>query len=54
MRCNCNPMKPAVQAPMPTPRTGLKAATGTDGRIYAIGGRDRNFNPLNTVEAYTP
>jgi Kelch motif len=38
---------------MPTARYLLAAATGGDGRIYAIGG----FNGsgiLNTVEAYRP
>jgi N-acetylneuraminic acid mutarotase len=40
-------------APMPTARHRLAAATGPDGRIYAIGGFDIN-GPLNTVEAYAP
>src|SRR5438874_829660 len=40
-------------APMPTARTALAAATGSDGRTYAIGGFD-GTNILNTVEAYTP
>jgi len=35
-------------------RSGLAAATGSDGRIYAIGGRDHNFNYRDTVEAYAP
>jgi N-acetylneuraminic acid mutarotase len=39
-------------APMPTARFGLAAATGADGRIYAIGGLYGSV--LNTVEAYTP
>src|SRR5437868_4466609 len=41
-------------AAMPTPRSGLAAATGADGRIYAIGGADASGNPLATVEAYNP
>jgi N-acetylneuraminic acid mutarotase len=43
-------------APMPTAREGLAAATGFNGRIYAIGGTV-NGSPsgtTNTVEAYTP
>jgi N-acetylneuraminic acid mutarotase len=40
-------------APMPTARDGLAAATGPDGRIYAIGGTD-GMRSLNMVEAYTP
>ncbi|CAN5851074.1 hypothetical protein BH11MYX4_BH11MYX4_26720 [soil metagenome] len=41
----------APAASLPTARTGLAAATGMDGRIYAIGG----YGPtaLATVEAYT-
>lgn len=38
-------------APMPTARASLAAATGADGRIYAIGGS--NGTHLTTVEAYT-
>ncbi|WP_420795846.1 Kelch repeat-containing protein [Ktedonobacter racemifer] len=34
-------------------RTGLTAAVGPDGRIYAIGGRNAS-GPLKTVEAYDP
>jgi hypothetical protein len=30
--------KETAVAPMPTARHGLAAVTGTDGRIYAIGG----------------
>ena len=37
---------------LPTRRSGLAAATGPDGRIYAIGGRDGNV--LDTVEAFVP
>jgi hypothetical protein len=39
---------------MPTARNDLAAATGHDGRIYAIGGNTTNGTVLNTVEAYTP
>ena len=38
-------------APMPTPRDGLAAVTGSDGRIYAIGG-ESNGSFVKTVEAY--
>jgi N-acetylneuraminic acid mutarotase len=41
-------------APMLTPRSGLAAAGGPDGRIYAIGGENAFGQPLNTVEAYSP
>lgn len=42
-------------ADLPTPRTHLAAATGTDGRIYAIGGRSGAADdPTDTVEVYTP
>ncbi len=42
-------------APMPTPRRALSAATGADGRIYAIGGSQNNQNTnLDTVERYDP
>ena len=41
-------------APMPTARYVLAAATGPDGRIYAIGGYNSPTGQLNTVEAYTP
>jgi N-acetylneuraminic acid mutarotase len=47
----------ASVAPMPTARAVLAAATGSDGRIYAIGGNILGFNfhdVFNTVEAYTP
>jgi hypothetical protein len=40
-------------APMPTARSSLAAAPGSDGRIYAIGG-NTNQVVLNTVEAYNP
>jgi hypothetical protein len=42
---------------MPTGRRGLAAATGHDGRIYAIGGttgEGHTPTTVNTVEAYTP
>jgi N-acetylneuraminic acid mutarotase len=38
---------------MPTARAALAAVTGTDGRIYAIGGSNAGGD-FNTVEAYTP
>src|SRR5207249_969078 len=41
-------------APMPTARVGLAAATGADGSIYAMGGRDIDGNSLNIVEKYNP
>src|SRR5437588_206625 len=52
------PSLPAWQwaTPMNSVRRGLSAVTGSDGRIYAIGGcADQNCNNnLNTVEAYDP
>jgi N-acetylneuraminic acid mutarotase len=47
-----------VRAPLPTPRYGLSAVVGVDGRIYAIGGQYQQ-SPLADglsviVEAYTP
>jgi N-acetylneuraminic acid mutarotase len=46
----------ATVPPMPPiGRWGLAAATGPDGRIYAIGGyAGTNFNSLPYTEAYTP
>ena len=41
-------------APMHTARKLAAAATGADGRIYAISGVDTFFNPLRSVEAYDP
>src|ERR1700682_6558590 len=43
----------APSTPMPTARAYLGAATGRDGRIYAIGGYNAG-TVMNTVEAYTP
>lgn len=40
-------------APMPTGRTSAAAATGSDGRIYVIGGSGAS-GTLQTVEAYDP
>jgi N-acetylneuraminic acid mutarotase len=40
-------------ANLPTARSFLAAATGPDGRIYAIGG-NASFGPTNIVEAYSP
>ena len=39
---------------MPTAREYLAAATGPDGRIYALGGQDSHGNTLNIVEAFNP
>jgi hypothetical protein len=42
-----------ARAPMPTPRDGLAAVKGSDGRIYAIGGDNSGWGAaLSTVEAY--
>ncbi|MFC9534341.1 Kelch repeat-containing protein [Streptomyces sp. NPDC056975] len=42
-------------ASMPTPRAGLGAATGHDGRIYTIGGSvDEQFGSSSIVEVYDP
>jgi N-acetylneuraminic acid mutarotase len=41
-------------APVPTARQDLAAVIGSDGRIYAIGGRSVAEENFNTVEAYTP
>ena len=41
-------------AVLPTPRSGLAAVVGPDGRIYAIGGRNAQAQILATVEAYDP
>ena len=44
-----------VIAPMPTPRDDLAAATGPDGRIFAIGGETGGqMAPTTVVEAYSP
>jgi N-acetylneuraminic acid mutarotase len=40
--------------PMPTPRYDLAAATGPDGRIYALGGITKNAVTIATGEAYDP
>lgn len=40
-------------APLPTPRWAPAAVTGTDGRVYALGGNYAN-NPRPTVEVYNP
>lgn len=39
---------------MPSARSSLAAATGPDGRTYAIGGVDGSGTIVNTVYAYTP
>jgi N-acetylneuraminic acid mutarotase len=42
-------------APLPTARYDAGAATGSDGRIYAIGGLGGGvYNALDVVEAYSP
>jgi N-acetylneuraminic acid mutarotase len=41
-------------APLPTPRLALAATTGSDGKIYAIGGRDAGNVPLQVVEVFDP
>ena len=43
-------------SPMPTPRKMLAAATGQDGRVYAIGGccNPPNIGETDIVEVYTP
>lgn len=53
-----DPASPAAgwtqPAPLPATRTGLAAATGSDGLVYAIGGGATSSaqSVLNTVEAY--
>jgi hypothetical protein len=42
-----------LAAPLPTPRFGLAAVAGSDGRIWAIGGSDGK-TPLATVEVLDP
>ena len=44
----------ASVAPIPTPRNGLAATTGPDGRIYALGGATAGFTPSAAAEVYTP
>lgn len=45
----------ATAAPMPTPRADLAVVTGSDGRIYAIGGAaGGDLEALSTVEVYSP
>jgi N-acetylneuraminic acid mutarotase len=58
-RCNaaaCTPTCTPTQSPpaLPTPRDGLAAATGADGRIYAIGGQLAGGLLTNEVDAYDP
>jgi N-acetylneuraminic acid mutarotase len=42
------------RAPMPTARQCLATTTGTDGRIYALGGEDQSGNSLTNAEVYSP
>ncbi len=49
----CLPGRWSTAATMPTARSYLAAATGSDGRIYALGGTNGNM-PLTKVEAYDP
>src|SRR5262245_50219911 len=44
----------ATKAAMPGSRSDLAAATGPDGKIYAIGGLNAGGGILATVEAYDP
>ncbi|MFE9727649.1 Kelch repeat-containing protein [Streptomyces sp. NPDC005794] len=46
----------ATIPPMPTPRSGLGLATGSDGKIFAIGGGEdeTTFAATDTVEIYDP
>jgi hypothetical protein len=43
-----------VPAAMPTRRSSVGAVTGSDGKIYAIGGFNGGGTSLNQVEIYTP
>jgi hypothetical protein len=43
-----------TQASMPTARTNLAAAAGSDGQLYVFGGLSDSFAFLSTVEAYNP
>lgn len=43
----------STKLPMPTPRKALGVATGSNGKIYAIGGENAT-NYLATVEVYDP
>src|SRR5207302_6731178 len=40
--------------PMPTARYALAAVAGGNGNIYALGGRNRQNQTLQTVEVYNP
>jgi len=44
----------AIRMPMPTARMALGLATASNGKLYAIGGRDNDAKPLATVEEYDP
>jgi N-acetylneuraminic acid mutarotase/uncharacterized protein YkwD len=49
-----NPQSWTTLADLPTARQELAAATGSDGRIYAIGGVDSSHLATNIVEAFQP
>src|SRR5205085_3707678 len=40
--------------PLLAARDALAATTGSDGTLYAIGGREDNYAPQSTVYAFTP
>ncbi len=43
-----------TRADMPTARRGLGVAAASNGKLYAVGGRDREENIMATVEEYDP
>jgi hypothetical protein len=43
-----------IAAVLPTPRTGLSAVTGADGRVYTIGGGDSTNTPAPSLEIFDP
>jgi len=48
------PFNASSVLPMITARNGFAAATGSDGRIYALGGYNNFGNTLSSVERYDP
>lgn len=44
----------ALPSQLNTPRAYLAAVTGSNGKIYAVGGYDAAFNLLGSVEVYDP